>query len=135
MPRRMSCAMTVDAVERQNKLVTRRDPETWSTLKPGDRLTLIEKGMGLPKGARQRVLAEVEVTSNRIETLADLTNTEVRLEGFPDMGIVEFARWWAEGHGYPKGLHIDLLVAVECRRIAWRYLDDRFGPYADPARW
>ena len=61
MPRRMSCSITVDAVRARTKTVTRRHASTWATLKPGDRLTLIEKGMGLKRGEKQVVLAEVEV--------------------------------------------------------------------------
>ena len=40
--------MTVEAVRNRQKVVTRRHVDTWKTLKAGDRLTLIEKGMGLP---------------------------------------------------------------------------------------
>ena len=55
--------MTIGAVRDRTKDVTRRHEDTWTTLKPGDRLTLIEKGMGLPPGAKQVVLAEVEIAS------------------------------------------------------------------------
>lgn len=65
MARRMSCSLTIDAVRERRKTVTRRQVDTWTTLKAGDCLTLIEKGMGLPKGAKQVVLAEVEVTGRR----------------------------------------------------------------------
>ena len=48
MPRRMSCSMTVPAVRDRTKTVTRRHVDTWRDLAPGDRVVLIEKGMGLP---------------------------------------------------------------------------------------
>lgn len=71
MSRRMSCSMTIDAVRNRTKTVTRRHVDTWQNLKPGDRLTLIEKGMGLPKGATQVILAEVEIVSVWVEPLYD----------------------------------------------------------------
>ena len=123
MPRRMSCSMTIGAVRERRKTVTRRHVDTWRTLAPGDRLTLVEKAMGLPKGARQVVLAEVEIVDVRVELLDRLTLDEIALEGFDPGGwtVPAWARWWAMGHGY--GDHPDLdVAAIECRRIEWRYL-------------
>lgn len=121
MPRRMSCSMTIPAVENRIKTVTRRHVDTWTTLKPGDRLTLIEKGMGLPKGSRQVVLAEVEIVSVSVEPLGricDEPNGTVR-EGLPEMHAGGFLRFWAEGHGYRAHR---LPGAILCRRIEWKYL-------------
>ena len=56
--RYMSFMLTKRQFKERTKTVTRRHVDTWQTLKPGDRLTLIEKGMGLPKGARQVVLQQ-----------------------------------------------------------------------------
>lgn len=86
MPRRMSCSMTIDAVRDRTKEVTRRHPDTWATLAPGDTLTLIEKGMGLPKGAKQVVLAEVEVVDVRLEPISDVLSEPgaTAAEGLPD---------------------------------------------------
>src|SRR5690606_4165187 len=85
--RRMSCSMTVDAVRARTKTVTRRHVDTWKELKPGDRLTLIEKGMGLPKGAKQVVLAEVEIVDVRVEPIIRIVRgygpDEMVAEGFP----------------------------------------------------
>ena len=117
--------MTIDAVYDRTKTVTRRHVDTWQNLKPGDRLTLIEKGMGLPKGAKQVVLAEVEILSVRVEPLSELV-CEVggcAAEGFPDYSPFNFARMWATSHGYGKNTHPNLLWNVPCRRIEWRYLD------------
>ena len=61
LPRRMSVSLTIDQVRNRTKTVTRRRVDTWRDLKAGDRLVLIEKGMGLAKGAKQVVVAEVEV--------------------------------------------------------------------------
>jgi hypothetical protein len=118
----MSCSMTIDAVRNRTKTVTRRSVATWQTLVPGDRLTLIEKGMGLPKGARQVVLAEVEIIDVRIERLGAIHVEDCGMarEGLGHLPWSEFVRFWADGHGYRHHLRpADLL----CRRIEWRYLD------------
>ena len=123
MPRRMSCSLTVDAVRERRKTVTRRHVDTWRNLKPGDRLTLIEKGMGLPKGSRQIVVAEVEVLSNRVEALYDIDDRDVEREGFDGWTPGEFCSFWLESHGYRPQTQNEAM-AVQCRRICWRYLDD-----------
>lgn len=138
MARRMSCAMTIPAVRNRTKTVTRRHVDTWTALKPRDRLTLIEKGMGLPKGAKQVVLAEVEVTDVRVEPLGYIYSEgapglgdegvivrAVQARGF-DLGrcLDWFVSWWAGSHGYGRNLHPDIAELIECRRIEWRYLDE-----------
>lgn len=100
MTRRMSCALTVDAVRARTKTVTRRSVDTWADLEAGDRLTLIEKGMGLRKGEKQVVLAEVEIVSNTVQPLTMVTTAECAAEGFPHMTPLEFAVFWAQSHGY-----------------------------------
>lgn len=121
MARHMSCSLTIDAVRERRKTVTRRHVDTWKTLKAGDRLTLIEKGMGLPAGSKQVVLAEVEVVDVRVELVSEVNNSECVLEGFPEMMADEFLCFWLKSYGYP----IDPSCwEVECRRIEWRYLDE-----------
>ena len=124
MPRRMSCSMTVPAVRDRSKTVTRRHKDTWKNLKPGDRLVLLEKGMGLPKGAHQVVSAEVEVTDVRVEPLCKVWDepNAVDREGLPDMSPNRFSFWWARSHGYGDLKHAADLLRIECRRIEWRYL-------------
>lgn len=121
----MSCSMTVSAVQDRSKTVTRRHVDTWTKLAVGDRLTLIEKGMGLPKGAQQVVLAEVEIVSVRVEPVwcicAEIDGT-VR-EGLGRMTSVQFVRFWMNGHGYK--LVPDAQTPTDgpmCRRIEWEYL-------------
>lgn len=133
MPRRMSCSMTVDAVRARTKTVTRRHVDTWGTLAPGDTLVLIEKGMGLPKGARQVVLATVEVVDVRVERLTLVNEHEITVEGFdPDEWTPEaWCWWWATGHGYRFPTHTPASTAnvdswlgsIRVRRIEWRYVD------------
>ena len=130
MARRMSVSMTLPAVQNRTKTVTRRHVDTWTALRPGDRLTLIEKGMGLPKGANQVVVAEVEVVNVRVEPLGLVDTDECAAEGCPgdDPGL--WRCWWAGEHGYgiPAGMDdpADVLAyvdTIEVRRIEWRYLD------------
>lgn len=128
MPRRMSCSMTVDAVRDRTKTVTRRHPDTWQTLQPGDPLTLIEKGMGLPKGAKQVILAEVEIIDVRVEPIALVDADEVAREGMAHMTPREFIDFWLAGHGFPRRVQIPGWpdrpnITVPCRRVEWRYLD------------
>jgi len=105
--------MTVDQVLAHTKTETRRQPTTWSTLRPGDQLTLVEKGMGLKKGEQQRVLADVEVVRNQLADLWDMTPADVTAEGFPDLTVEAFIEWWLIAH--QTG---DTAVRV----IKWRYL-------------
>lgn len=135
MSRRMSVSMTLDAVRDRTKTVTRRHVDTWKNLKPGDRLTLIEKGMGLPKGAKQVVVAEVEVVAVDVESIRDveLDPEEIRREGFDpaEWTPLTWATWWAGHHGYSIPIHPHSwcprvpadLDDISCRRIEWRYLD------------
>lgn len=126
----MSCSMTIDAVQARTKTVTRRRVDTWQNLKPGDQLTLIEKGMGLPKGAKQVVLAEVEIVDVRVEPIGfvhhcfgDFTcRLEVHREGLPDMTPVEFISMWLQSHGYSNSAADVRRGDTPCRRIEWRYL-------------
>ena len=121
MPRRMSVALTLDAVRRREKTETRRRAESWRDLKAGDRLTLIEKGMGLPKGARQVVVTDVEVVEVVTEPLARITDADVVAEGFPSWTRTDFIRFWLGSHGYPETADPE---DVDARVIRWRYLDD-----------
>ena len=122
MIRRMSVALTLDAVRSRTKTVTRRHVDTWRSLKAGDRLTLIEKGMGLPKGAKQVVVAEVEVVNVRVEPI-EFIHAErhgTAKEGLGHMTGHEFISFWCESHGYKNATYDDV---IDCRRIEWRYLD------------
>ena len=122
MSRRMSVSMTLDAVRDRSKTVTRRHVDTWKTLKVGDRLTLIEKGMGLPKGVKQVVVCEVEVVDVRVELLGNIHAEDrgTEREGMGQMTCSEFVRFWADGHGHQGHEHP---ADLPCRRIEWRYLD------------
>lgn len=117
----MAVALTVDAVRARQKTVTRRHADTWVNLKPGDPLTLIERGMGLPKGAKQVVVAEVVVVDNRVEPLFDITDDDVVAEGF-DWSASDFIDFWCESHGVTFADQGEAMAYV-VRRIEWRYTD------------
>ena len=118
MTRRMSCALSVDAVLERRKTVTRRWAASWDYLKPGDRLILVEKAQGIPRGGKQRVLAEVEIVSNRLEPLRVVEfESELEAEGFPHLTGAEFVAMWCKTHGYNR-TNRDTIV----RRIEWVYL-------------
>ena len=82
--------------------------------------------MGLPKGAKQVVLAHVEIVANDRQRLRDITPAEVAAEGFPEMSVDEFITFWMREHGVhfgmmgsPGAVSRDFAV----RRIRWRFLD------------
>jgi hypothetical protein len=125
----MSCSMTIDAVRERRKTVTRRLVDTWTSLKPGDQLTLIEKGMGLPKGSKQVVLDVVTVVDVRIERLHEMLDStygwdEVRREGFATVSPLGFVQFWLDSHGV-RAANEEELMDVRVRRIEWRYTDGR----------
>lgn len=125
MARRMACSLTVGSVEAGVKTVTRRHPDTWAAIRPGQMLTLIEKGMGLPKGSTQRVLADVQVVANDVVALGDITQAECIAEGFPDLGPAEFIEMWCRSHGIPFGSPelASAAAALPVRRIEWAYFE------------
>lgn len=93
---------------------------------------------GLPKGTRQVVLAEVEIVAVTIEPLGHIDEREVEREGFPGITPGEFVAMWLDSHGFPRrGQRPELgqrhAMAIECRRIEWRYLDDTEDDKGDVA--
>ncbi len=144
----MSVAYTEDAVRARTKTVTRRtgwwkDRNGRHIIKPGDRLTLCRKLMGIRRGEKIERICEVEVVSVRRERLdelvrfstgwvepRDLTSSvlaaqaslyaygvsEMVREGFPDLHPAEFIkRYFIEAQGIPH--------TAEVTRIEWKYLD------------
>jgi hypothetical protein len=117
----MSFSATVDAMRAGTKTVTRRDPSTWTNLKPGDRLLAVEKAMGLPKGARQVPIGVIEVINVRVEPLYlvgweqddDGRSVGAAREGFGSDDA--FGEAWIDLHGRydPEG---------QVRRIEFRHV-------------
>lgn len=145
MSHRMSCALTVEAVKARTKTITRREATTWATTRVGDELTLIEKGMGLAAGEKQKVLTRVIVEDTVVEPLLDgIIEDGTASEGFPGWDPLEFAVFWADGNGFSRqlrkaGLTLahdptvtpdaertrkiwETLGGVKCRKIEWSYI-------------
>ena len=130
MSRLMSVSLTEQAVRERRKTVTRR--LGWKFLKPGDRLTLVRKAMGLRKGEKVERICEVEAVNVNREPLKhaeymwraypDIRSTqwvgkeEPELEGFPEMTPAEFIDFFCE--------HMKCTPDTVVTRIEWRYLDE-----------
>lgn len=115
MPRRMSCALTSEQVRQHIKTETRRATHTWVNLKPGDPITLIEKGMGLKKGQKQVVLAEAVCVANYLEPLYQISQESVVREGFPQWKPLEFVGFYLAEKGGEAGQIV--------RVIRWAYVE------------
>lgn len=118
----MACSMTIAQVRDRSKTVTRRAENSWKNLKAGDIITLVEKGMGLPKGAKVVPICQVRIVDVRVESIALVDPYECAREGFPLWTPERFVRFWLGGHGFGKNLHPQLVPDVMCRRIEWEYL-------------
>jgi hypothetical protein len=116
MPRLMSVSLTEPQVRARSKTVTRRMGWLKPPLKPGQRLILVRKGMGLKPGEKVVRIADVEVVSVRRERLDSITQAEVIAEGFPDKTPAGFIAFFCRSH---KGCTPESDVT----RIEWRYLD------------
>ena len=118
MARLMSVSLTEGQVRDRTKTVTRR--LGWLMLKPGDRLTLVRKAMGLRKGEAVVRVAEVEVASVRREPLEAITPEDVKAEGFSAWTPEEFVMFFC-------GTHKGCEPGTEVTRIEWRYLEADHG--------
>jgi hypothetical protein len=112
----MAVSLTLEQARNRTKTVTRRTGTSWLKLRPGDRLTLCEKVMGLRKGEKVKPVVTVEVTGVRREPLNAITPADVTAEGFPQMTPAEFVTFFCDTH---RGA----TPQTEVTRIAWRYLD------------
>lgn len=90
----MSFSLTTESMRRREKTVTRR--LGWDSLRPGQLLCAVEKGMGLKKGETVTRIGIVRVVSITKEPLTKLIYDqeygleEVRREGFHHMTPLEF---------------------------------------------
>lgn len=108
----MSFMLTTNQVENRTKTVTRRSG--WLFLKPGDVLNAVEKGQGLKKGERVRKICPIRILSVRREPLFDITDEEVKKEGFPFWGRMDFIKMFMKHNNCAP----DILVS----RIEFEYL-------------
>ncbi len=90
--RNISFAMSVEAVRRREKTVTRRFG--WWGPKPGARLQPVEKAQGLRKGEHvTRIGGPIRVrsvTAEPLEAMATYGPGECVREGFPELSVDEF---------------------------------------------
>jgi hypothetical protein len=96
--KRMSFALTTPQFRARTKDVTRR--VGWLSLKPGDVVMGIEKGMGLKKGQKQVELGLIQIISAAPEPLAQMHQrpNETAREGFPEMSVEEFIAFFCQTH-------------------------------------
>ncbi len=105
--RNISFAHTTQQIRDRQKTVTRR--VGWRFLRPGERLSAVEKSRGLAKGESVQRLATIRVVDVREERLDRMIEdweygvTECRLEGFANDEILRnpnyFVAWFAVNHG------------------------------------
>ena len=89
--RHMSFTRTPQQMRDGTKTVTRRHPDAWATLKPGDSVQPVLRTQGLKKGERHEFLCPpIEILFNWVEPVEAITIEEVASEGFPDLTVHEF---------------------------------------------
>lgn len=111
--RNISFALTERQFLDGSKDVTRR--KGWLTVKPGDQLMGVRKGMGLKPGEKIVKLGPLSVLSVRREPLNAITFDDVRREGFPEMTRSQFiAMFCAAMKVQPDAL----VTRIEFRRVA-----------------
>ena len=111
--RAISFMLTTEQVLARTKDVTRRNG--WATLKAGDRMRGVRKAMGLKKGEKHELLAEIEVVSVRRERLDAIDQDDCVREGFPDMTPAGFVNMFCDSH---KGVTMSSIIT----RIEFKYL-------------
>lgn len=122
--RNISFMLTRQQIRTRTKAVTRRIG--WATLKTGDQLRGVEKGMGLKAGEKIVSLATIRVVGVRREPLAAMTTDlvygteECIKEGFGDDPRLcwpgEFVAFFCSSH---RGCTPDTVVT----RIEFEYVD------------
>lgn len=112
--RRMSFALTTEAMKLQTKTMTRR--QGWAQLKVGQLIQPIEKGMGLQKGEKQVTIGcPIIITDIYVEPIEDITDDDVVLEGFPNLSREEFIAMYCRANKVKP--HED------CRVICFEYTE------------
>ena len=92
----MSFSVTKDQMYERKKTVTRR--LSWWFIRPGDVVMAVEKAMGLQKAEHMKKIYPIEIVSVRTERLADITQDDLPLEGFPEMTPPEFVKMFCALH-------------------------------------
>ncbi len=114
----MSFLITTEQFLARSKTVTRR--LGWQHCRVGQVITAVEKGQGLRKGERVRVLGTIKVVDVRTEVLGrmrfdpDYGRAEAVLEGFPDLDGPGFVAMFCKANR--------CLPARPVRRIQFEYV-------------
>jgi len=105
--------LTTKQIRNRTKDVTRR--LGWRFLKVGERLNACVKCQGLKKGEKIERLAVIEVTDVRFEPLYDITDEDVRREGFEGKSREWFIGMFMREMGVPS--------SQEVTRIVFKYIE------------
>ncbi len=112
--RRMSFSLTKEEVLLQRKTVTRR--QGWAHFKEGQVIQPIEKGMGLKKGEKQKLLGcPIRITSIHVEPIEEINSDDVVLEGFQDFSIEQFIAMYCKAN--------KVKPSEACRVIRFEYTE------------
>lgn len=116
--RYMSFALTTQQIRERTKTVTRR--LGWHTLKPGDLVQAVVKGMGLQKGESPEKLAILRVVDVHREPLNMMSlverygDQEAVREGFSHLEGWEFVRMFCRNMGVKD---TQLVTRIEFRYV------------------
>ena len=116
--RYMSFALTTQQIRERTKTVTRR--LGWHTLKPGDLIQAVVKGMGLQKGESPEKLAILRVVKvdreplNMMSLVERYGDREAVREGFPHLEGWEFVRMFCRNMGVKD---TQLVTRIEFRYV------------------
>lgn len=114
MPVNVSFALTTQQILDETKTVTRRSGKR--KYKPGQLIQAVNKAMGFKKGEHPVKLKLLEVTNVSYEPLNDITVTELKFEGFPDMTKQQFIDMYCKANKVKP----DSIV----QRIEFRYVKE-----------
>jgi hypothetical protein len=109
----MSFSLTTDQFLDGSKDVTRR--LGWWFLKPGDRFRAVRKAMGLKKGEKVEPLGVCEVVEAYPVRLCDITESDVKREGFKGVSEGDFVSMFCK--------HMKCLPATEVNRIEFKRIE------------
>lgn len=118
MARLISFSMTAGAIRDRSKSVTRR--LGWKSLRHGEELRAVLKGMGRKKGEPIIDLARIRVVSVRREALSDITDDDVALEGYPGHTSSWFVAKFCDAMGCDED--------TEVARIEFEYVTEAKEP-------
>ncbi len=97
------------------KTVTRR--LGWRSLKAGDRVCAVRKGMGLRSGEKVVRLAELEITDVRREPLVAIITEDVAREGYPELSANEFIAKFEDAIGCDENEEVTRIEFKVVRKL------------------